>query len=163
MNQVLYIPTQQQFLSFALSREQWALLSTVQLIEILQVDFSSITEIPGMPAAVMGVYPTAPELLWVVDLALLSGLNSRKISRQYSILKVKSQWGNLGYIVERVGNLITIESNTIKTISSSVTESSTTTALPNTWQQGVWNHPQGKTLPILNTDAIALGLRSSAL
>ncbi len=155
MNQALHIQTQQQFLSIALSQEHWALLPTVQLVEILQIDFSSIAEIPGMPAAVMGVYPTAPSLLWIVDLVQLSGLNSTTVPKQCSVLKINTQWGSLGYFVRQVGKLMTIDSTAIERPDASTVFKATIPHLPETCQQGIWRTPQGKTLPILNTEAIA--------
>lgn len=160
MNSVLHIQPQQQFLSFALSQNHWALLSTVQLIEIFQVDSCSITEIPGMSPPVMGVYPTSEELLWIVDLVQLSGLNPTQPPQQCSVLKVNSQWGNMGYFVQQVGNLITINSTTVEPPNPAVLSQSTAPQLPETWQQGIWNNPQGKPVPIINTDAIAHQMRS---
>jgi|GEM_PF-7009065 chemotaxis signal transduction protein len=160
MNSVLYIQPQQQFLSFALSQDQWVLLSTVQLIEIFQVDSCSITEIPGMPPTVIGVYPTSEELLWIVDLVQLSGLNLTKLPTQCSILKVNSPWGNVGYFVRQVGNLIAINSTAIENPNSTALSPSTVPPLPETWQQGIWINPQGKPIPIINTEAIANQMRS---
>jgi chemotaxis signal transduction protein len=160
MNSIPYIQPQQQFLSFALSRDHWVLLSTVQLIEIFQVDSCSITEIPGMLPIVMGVYPTSEELLWIVDLVQLSGLNAAQPPQQCSILKIKSQWGNVGYFVRQVGNLITINSTAIENPNPAVISQSTAPRLQQTWQQGIWINPQGKTLPILDTEAIAHQIQS---
>ncbi len=160
MNQPSFIPTQQQFLSFALSVDQWALLSTVQLIEILQVDSSSIAEIPGMPAAVMGVYPTQGQLLWMVDLVQLNGLNSRGVPRQFSVLKVSSQWGNLGCFVQQVGSLITIDSTAIERPQILTSPMAARLQVPDTYLQGIWTNSEGTALPILDAEAIAQQVRS---
>ncbi len=158
-------PTQQQFLSFALSQSHWALISTTQLTEITPVEAHSITRIPGMPSAVMGVCPWQGEILWIIDLRQWSQPSSQtealSIPTQGHILKIKSHWGDLGYFIHKVGKLMTIDPLMIQAVNGSQTPHFSQFRVPDSCLQGIWTTPQGYPLPILDGEAIAAQIRDS--
>ncbi len=65
-----------QFLRFQLDPHTKAMLPIDHITEVLKIPFGQIVPIPQMPAWVMGVYNWRGEILWMVDLAHLIGLNS---------------------------------------------------------------------------------------
>ncbi|NJO41782.1 MAG: purine-binding chemotaxis protein CheW [Cyanobacteria bacterium CRU_2_1] len=70
----LSLPVGEQFLRFQLGRDTAALLPISQLTEVLTIPIGQITPVPQLPGWVMGVYNWRGEVLWMVDLAHLSGL-----------------------------------------------------------------------------------------
>lgn len=66
----------EQFLSCFLGSNTTILLPVVQLIEILNISLDQITPIPHLPAWVGGVYNWRGEVLWIVDLAQLLGIEA---------------------------------------------------------------------------------------
>ena len=53
-----------------------AMLPISQIAEVLQLKLGQVTPIPQMPAWVMGVYNWRGDILWMVDLGQLLGLDS---------------------------------------------------------------------------------------
>jgi chemotaxis signal transduction protein len=119
----------ENYLSFYLTPQYQALLSTIALAEIIHLDASEIVPIPEMPSAVAGVCSWQGEILWVVDLSYWSGsaplLSSTSTLSQSqknaataaytgtgahcNILKVRCQGGTLGLLVHQVGQLKSCE------------------------------------------------------
>ena len=64
-----------QFLRFRLHDNTKAMLPIKQITEVLKVQFGQIVPIPQMPAYVMGVYNWRGNILWMVDLSHLIGLD----------------------------------------------------------------------------------------
>jgi len=67
---------EEQFLRFHLEPETKIMLPIEQVTEVLKIDVGNIVPIPQMPSWVMGVYNWRGEILWIVDLGHLIGLNS---------------------------------------------------------------------------------------
>jgi chemotaxis signal transduction protein len=124
MNNPSSISQTENYLSFYLTPQYQALLSTRQLAEIIHLGASEIVPIPEMPAAVAGVCSWQGEVLWLVDLSYWSGatplltsaLTSSHLTENprsfdtydgshCSVLKVKCQGGTLGLLVHQVGQL----------------------------------------------------------
>ena len=158
----------QQFLSFSLNPNLQALLSAQQLAEIVRLAPATIIAIPQMPEAVIGVCPWQGEVLWLVDLAYLLGLEplikSANIQSNSSILKIRSQQGNLGLLVAQIGQLVSCEPssiqpadlslNKLKRLANSLNIEESAAAIPHLCIQGSWTHPDGSILPIINIEAL---------
>jgi positive phototaxis protein PixI len=67
-------PGEMQFLSFPLGSDTLAMLSVDQLTEVLTLPIGQVVPIPDMAAYVLGAYNWRGEILWVIDLAQLLGL-----------------------------------------------------------------------------------------
>jgi len=64
-----------QFLKFAIYPSTKLMLPIKQITEVLKIQFGQIVPIPQMPAWVMGVYNWRGDILWMVDLGHLIGLD----------------------------------------------------------------------------------------
>jgi positive phototaxis protein PixI len=65
-----------QYLKFQLYPDTKAMLPIAQITEVLKIQFRQIMPIPQMPAWVMGVYNWRGDILWMIDLGQLLGLDS---------------------------------------------------------------------------------------
>ena len=130
----------ENYLSFFLTPQYQALLSTRQLAEIIHLEAQEIVPIPEMPSAVVGVCSWQGEVLWLVDLSYWSGadplLTSALTSSDHSvgersrtsynrtqshcsIIKVRCQGGTLGLLVHQVGQLKSCEVQHIQSMKDS--------------------------------------------
>ncbi|MGB3404335.1 MAG: chemotaxis protein CheW [Microcoleaceae cyanobacterium] len=136
----------ENYLSFYLTPQYQALLSTIALAEIIHLDASEIVPIPEMPSAVAGVCSWQGEVLWVVDLSYWSGaaplLSSTSTLSQSqknadhaaytgtqahcNILKVRCQGGTLGLLVHQVGQLKSCEVQHIQPLKNNTASSQLT-------------------------------------
>lgn len=66
---------EKQFLRFYLHPGTKLMLPIGQITEVLRIQFGQIVPIPQMPEWVMGVYNWRGDILWMVDLGHLIGLN----------------------------------------------------------------------------------------
>ncbi|MGB7442230.1 MAG: chemotaxis protein CheW [Coleofasciculaceae cyanobacterium] len=64
----------EQFLRFHLVPETTAIISILQLTEVLTIPVGEVVPIAHMPSWVMGVYNWRGDILWIVDLGHLIGL-----------------------------------------------------------------------------------------
>ena len=67
---------EEQFLRFRLEPDTKAMLPIEQITEVLKIAVGNIIPIPEMPTWVMGVHNWRGEILWMLDLGHLIGLNS---------------------------------------------------------------------------------------
>ena len=112
----------EQFLSCSLGVNTQVLLPVVQLVEIFNFSREQITPIPHLPRWIQGVYNWRGEVLWVVDLTQLLGLDSpgallgletaepALTPSQLVVLQGEQQtatgnWTLLGLVVEQAGDL----------------------------------------------------------
>jgi chemotaxis signal transduction protein len=140
MNNQSSLNKTENYLSFYLTPQYQALLSTRQLAEIIHLEASEIVPIPEMPSAVAGVCSWQGEVLWLVDLSYWSGaaplLTSTLTSSHppesghsfttyngsgchCSVLKVKCQGGTLGLLVHQVGQLQACDGQQIQSMKDS--------------------------------------------
>lgn len=159
----------ENFLSFYLTPQHQALLSTRQLAEIINLDATEIVPIPEMPSAVAGVCSWQGNVLWLVDLSYWSGsdplLTSALTSSNCNVLKVRCQGGTLGLLVHQVGQLKSCEVQEIQSITDSLAPSGlkgkagtplSPQMLPIRQEciKGIWINPSGEPLPILDLDTV---------
>lgn len=67
---------QQQFLKFYLEPDTKIMLPIEQITEVLKINLAQIIPVPEMPTWVMGVHNWRGEILWMIDLGSLIGLNT---------------------------------------------------------------------------------------
>lgn len=65
-----------QYLKFQLYPDTKAMLPIAQITEVLKIQLRQIMPIPQMPTWVMGVYNWRGDILWMIDLGQLLGLDS---------------------------------------------------------------------------------------
>lgn len=127
----------QQFLTFQLSAETLAMIPTGQLTEILSIHAASIVEIPDMSQSVMGATNWRGEVLWLVDLASYLGFPPLKIQStlqaNYNVIILRSQDRVLGFVVERVRQMVRCDRNQIQPHRSSQNTPELEQALKGYW------------------------------
>ena len=99
----------QQFLSFSLTQNLQAVVDTSHLSEIFSLDLNQIVPIFHLPEAVMGVFNHRGEVLWIVDLACLLGLDALFVQNYCQacfVLVLQHQRSRVGFAVRHVGQLI---------------------------------------------------------
>lgn len=106
-----------QYVSFHLTPELQAMLSTEQLGEILRLEPSQIVPIFDLPSAIVGVCNRRGEVLWIVDLACLVGLDplfNQDCGHQYDIMILQKQNQVVGLAVSQVGQLVFCQASQIQ-------------------------------------------------
>ena len=157
------------FLKFYLQKGNKAMLPLQQITEVLKIQFSQIVPIPQMPSWVMGVYNWRGDILWMVDLGHLIGLNpwyqnsiSRSIHTAIVLSPNKGKKDNvqnkidLGLVVSRVEDIETCNAANIQIPSSK----SLTTQLAS-FLEGYWLQPSGDTIALLNGQSIVAAMPSN--
>lgn len=153
-----------KFLRFYLYPDTKVMLSIEQITEVLKIQLGQIVPIPQMPSWVMGVYNWRGEILWMVDLGHLIGLEPwyQNQIRSYHTAIVLSPNKDrrdridnicLGLIVSRVEDLQTCDTKQIQ----SALGSKVGTRLGN-FLQGYWLEPEGEMILALDGKAIAAAM-----
>lgn len=165
-NSSLTEPNSSQFLRFQLYPDTKAMLPIRQITEVLKIQFGQIVPIPQMPSWVMGVYNWRGDILWMLDLGHLIGLDSwyqHKLNRSNHTAIVLSPYresqGNntnnihLGLVVAQVEDFAICEQNAIQS-----TVSSQVSSRLNNFLQGYWLQPEGEMILALDGQAIAAAM-----
>lgn len=156
--------TKEQFLQFDLDSEVRVMLPISQITEVLKIEFAQIVPIPQMPSWVMGVYNWRGNILWMVDLGHLVGLNSWYrigfsecnvvvLSPNKATPQVEDDI-HLGLVVYRVEDL---EECNLKEIQPTIGNIAAKIA---NFASGYWSNPQGEIVSVLDGDAIARAMPS---
>lgn len=98
-----------QFLSFQLTPTLQALILTAQLGEVLSLEASQVVPIFDQPEAVMGICNHRGEVLWIVDLPALLGLETlfaQNCRQHLSVMVIHQMQSHVGVAVRQVGQLI---------------------------------------------------------
>ena len=155
--------TNQQFLRFYLDCNVRVMLAIAQITEVLKIEFSQIVPIPQMPPWVMGVYNWRGDILWMVDLGHLLGLNSWDriglgecnvvvLSPNKAIPGAEDNI-HLGLVVCRVEDLEECNQREIQSTSKSATQIA--------FASGYWSKPDGE-ISVLDGQAIARAMPTLA-
>lgn len=150
-----------QFLRFFLYPDTNLMLPIRQVTEVLKIQFGQIVPIPQMPAWVMGVYNWRGDILWMIDLGHLVGLNSwyqQEYNRSnYSVVvlspyKEKNKDGaetnlSLGLVVAQVEDIETCNPTSIQSVCDSTTQLQS-------FLKGYWIKPNGEIISVLDGLAI---------
>ena len=155
--------TTEQFLRFHLNPDTKAMLSVGQIAEVLKIQFGQIVPIPHLPAWVMGVYNWRGDILWMVDLGHLLGLNSwyRHVNcSNYTAIVLSPHKAHksatdlhLGLIVPRVEDIEICNPSEIQ----AAPNLSVTASLDN-FLRGYWLKPQGDMILVFDGQAIAAAM-----
>lgn len=104
-----------KFLSFFLGEEEYA-------IEILKVQeiigLMSITPVPQMPSYIIGVLNLRGKIVPVMDLRLRFGLTEVEDTKETCIIVVQSEQYLMGVLVDKVSEVVDIETAQIEDIPS---------------------------------------------
>jgi positive phototaxis protein PixI len=112
-----------QSLSFHLTPQVQALLPTLQLAEVINLEASQIVPVFDLPEAVMGICNHRGEVLWIVDLACLLGfdtLASQNCRQFYSVLVIHHMQSHVGVAVRQVGQLVICSAARIQPLPSAM-------------------------------------------
>ncbi|MEM7593879.1 MAG: chemotaxis protein CheW [Cyanobacteria bacterium P01_A01_bin.83] len=156
----------QQFLKLQLYPETKAMLPISQITEVLKIQFGQIVPIPQMPTWVMGVYNWRGEILWMVDLGHLVGLDTwyqhQVHGANYTAIVLSPYrnqtdhlQSNLGLVVPQVEDLETCTPGAIQS-----TLGSTVSARLDKFLQGYYLKPDGEIILALKAHAIATAMPS---
>jgi positive phototaxis protein PixI len=159
-----------QFLRFKLYPDMQVMLPLREITEVLKIQFGQIVPIPQMPAWVMGVYNWRGDILWMLDLGHLIGLNSwyqqeTNHSNQTAIVLSPHQAKNqtnttnlhLGLVIARVEDIEICDTATIQSPPSSAV---TTQLAP--FLRGYWLQPNGEMILVLDGQAIVAAMPKSS-
>lgn len=112
-----------QCLSFHLTPQAQALLPTLQLAEVLNLEANQVVPVFDLPEAVMGICNHRGEVLWIVDLACLLGfetLSAQNCRQLYSVLVIHHMQSHVGVAVRQVGQLVMCSAPRIQPLPSAM-------------------------------------------
>lgn len=152
----------EQFLRLRLVGNLPILLPIQQLTEVLTIPESQVIPIPHMPAWVMGVYNWRGEILWMIDLGHLCGLDpwyqhsTNRSAHPAVVLNITapthpalSKGQMLGLVVNQVEDIDWCKPDAVQSLPSS-----TTGAKPILFAKGYWQKTENETLAILDGKTI---------
>lgn len=143
----------EQFLSFVLPPDQKVIVSTKQLIEILNISLGQIVPIPDVPPFVMGVCNWRGEVLWVADLGYILGFEPLYqqgfTQTTYKVILLRSQGQTLGLAVRNVQQMVWCNPEQIQASSDSYVTSELSSCI-----QGYYLSPDRELMLVLDGDAL---------
>ena len=142
------------------------MLPIVQITEVLKIEFPQIVPIPQMPSWVMGVYNWRGDILWMVDLGHLLGLNSwdRRGLGECNVVVLSPNKAipeaedgiHLGLVVCRVEDLEECDPTEIQSTLGKIAPQIANFA------SGYWLKPEGEIVSVLDGQAIARAMPTLA-
>lgn len=153
----------EQFLRFYLQPDTKAMLPVGQIAEVLKIDLGRIAPMPHLPAWVMGVYNWRGNILWMVDLGQLLGLDpwqrQNVATPKYTAIVLRcdrrfdSTAASLGLVVTRVEDLEWCRRDRIQALPAVAVTSALAPFL-----KGYWLHADSQTVLVLEGKAIAAAM-----
>jgi positive phototaxis protein PixI len=147
---------EQQFLRLNISPETVALLPIKELSEVLNISTEQITPMPYMLPWIMGTYNWQGNILWLIDLGYLIGLQplGQQVSASsYTAAILQFRFPNsnqaVGVVVNQVGNIERLNINSIQPPSLAPENKELAKLL-----QGYWLKSEQELLAVLKPDAI---------
>lgn len=153
---------EKQFIKLFLAADTPLLLSVLSLVEILTVPINQIVPMFQLPAWVAGVYNRRGDILWVIDLNHLSGLEPWYQQDGYPskhtvlVLRGTAQQAGaessevvLGLIVNQIDNIVTCEPEQV-----TPTEGLTLPGNLGAFLKGQWHQDDQDSHWMLNGEAI---------
>ena len=154
---------EEQFLRFNLHSRTQLMLPIGQITEVLKIQFSQIVPIPQMPSWVMGVYNWRGDILWMVDLGHLIGLEpwyqtkSNRSNHTAIVLSPHKEKGasntktkiNLGLVIAKVEDIEMCKVTDIQLPPNSTVEGQIASFL-----HGYWLKPEGEMIMVLDGKTI---------
>jgi positive phototaxis protein PixI len=143
----------EQFLSFVLPPEQKVIVSTKQLVEILNISLTQIVPIPDVPPFVMGACNWRGEVLWVADLGYMLGfepLYQQGFNQPtYKVILLRSQGQTLGLAVRNIKQMMWCDPSQIQSSSTNYVTSDLSSCI-----QGYYLSPDRELMLVLDGDAL---------
>ncbi len=139
-----------QFLSFQLTPTLQALILTAELGEVLSLEAGQIVPIFDQPKAVMGICNHRGEVLWIVDLAALLGLETlfaQNCRQHLSVMVIHRMQSHVGMAVQQVGQLIFCAASKIQPLPLSAIDLTPKLAF---CLKGLYQNSDQKTLLVLD-------------
>lgn len=147
---------QQQFLRLNITPETVALLPIKELSEVLNISTEQITPMPYMLPWIMGTHNWQGNILWLIDLGYLIGLQplGQQVSASsYTAAILQFRFPNtnqaVGVVVNQVGNIERLNINSIQPPSLAPENKELAKLL-----QGYWLKSEQELLAVLKPDAI---------
>jgi chemotaxis signal transduction protein len=145
-----------QFMTFYITHDIGAMVSTEELAEIISLSPKTIVPIPDMPSSVCGCFPWQGEVVWLIDLVSVMGyealLKAGFYRSKYNVLHVKiSGEIKLGFLVKNIGGLMGVEAEEIKEGSSTKNFN----PILAKYIKASWKNKKNETFQILDFEAIA--------
>ncbi len=147
----------QQFLQFRLQADLRAAIEIDRVTELVSIRLDRVVPMPHLSPAVMGVYNWRGEILWIVDLAILLGLDSIRSPQFYrhlqpTIILRNSQPGEIIEIGLLVAEIEEIEWGEIKPIQSLAANFVDSKLL--SWAKSYWQVSTDEKFLVLDEQAI---------
>lgn len=157
------ISEKRQFLRLNINSETVALLPMNELTEVLTVSSYQITPMPYMSPWIMGTHNWQSNILWLIDLGYLIGLeplSGRVSTPSYTVAILQFRFPDsnqaVGVVVERVGNIERLDLNRIQPPALSPENQELAKLL-----QGYWLKSEQELLAVLKPDAIVQAISPS--
>jgi purine-binding chemotaxis protein CheW len=113
VNSLVEAPTlvvEEQFATFYVGN----ILLGVDIRQVQEINRQlEVTHVPHAPRCVRGVINLRGEVTTVVDLRTVLGLSSAKVTRETRNLIVHSQGESIGFLVDRISDILTLKSDQI--------------------------------------------------
>ena len=126
-NAAVPIVEEQRLLRFGLQGNESALLPLDSIQEVVQVPKRGLLRVPGMPRPILGVSNCRGSILWMVDLALLLGLETaptasaaqpwqalNRAQQSLNTITIQAAGESLGLVVPKVMDIETHATNQIQ-------------------------------------------------
>lgn len=114
--------SEEKYLSFSLTVEVEAMIETSRLSEIVYLEDSNILPLFALPPAVMGVFNLRGEIVWLIDLAFLLGLQplcNQTYLQNYNVIVMKQESKLIGLACQQVGKLFIAQQLRLAAVSES--------------------------------------------
>lgn len=137
----------EQFLTLSLPTQR-VMLPTHQLLEVLSLSSDRLSPIPDTPSSTMGVTNWRGEVLWVIDLSALMGLEPLYGQpgrlRKFPVVIVSHPTNPIGLAVVEVGKMVKCDVNEFRSDTAELVK----------FGQGAWVSPDRQTILALSTDKL---------
>ncbi|WP_019502435.1 chemotaxis protein CheW [Pseudanabaena sp. PCC 6802] len=144
----------EQFLTFLLPPKQRVMISTKQLVEIVNISIGQVVPIPDVSPYVMGVSNWRGEVLWMVDLGCMLGFEplhaASYTQATYKSILVRSQGQIMGLVVSGVEQMLWCAPDRIQTSVANYVTSDLASYL-----RGYYLAPDRDLTLVLDGDALA--------
>lgn len=161
---------ERQFLRFNLHSRTQLMLPIGQITEVLKIQLGQIVPIPQMPAWVMGVYNWRGDILWMVDLGHLIGLQpwyqTESIHSHHTAIVLSPNKEkkannteaniNIGLVITKVEDIEMCQVADIQLPANFSVEERITSFL-----EGYWLKPEGEMIMLLDGKAIVAAMPNS--
>ncbi|MCS6959105.1 MAG: chemotaxis protein CheW [Pseudanabaenaceae cyanobacterium SKYGB_i_bin29] len=137
----------EQFLTLLLPSQR-VMLPTQQLLEVISLSVDRLSPIPATPPYTMGVTNWRGEVLWVLDLSALLGLEPLYQQptrlRRFPVVISSCRQNPIGLAVVQVGKMVRCAPQELRSDAPELVK----------FGQGAWISPDGQTILALSADKL---------